>query len=143
MIRFDKFTQKAQDAAQGAQSIAAEHGHQQVQPLHLLIALSEESEGVVAAVFDKCGIQRQVVAEDARKVLPDIPQVQGTQGGTHLSPALNSVLENAFKVTERFKDEYVSTEHLLLALAESKGDPAGRLLNQVGATHDAILHALQ
>ncbi len=143
MIRFDKFTQKAQEAAQGAQSIASEHGHQQVHPLHLLIALAEESEGVVGAVFDKCGIQRQVVAEDARKLLRDIPQVQGTQGGTHLSPTLNTVLENAFKETERFKDEFVSTEHLLLALAEAKADPAGKLLNQVGASHDAILHALQ
>jgi len=143
MIRFDKFTQKAQEAAQGAQSIASEHGHQLVHPLHLLIALAEEREGVVGAVFDKCGIQRAVVAEDARKLLHDIPQVQGAQGGTHLSPPLNAVLEEAFKETERFKDEFVSTEHLLLALAESKGDPAGRLLDQVGASHDAILHALQ
>jgi ATP-dependent Clp protease ATP-binding subunit ClpB len=143
MIRFDKFTQKAQEAAQGAQSIAAEHGHQQMHPLHLLIALADESEGVVAAVFDKCGIQRKVVAEDARKLLRDIPQVQGAQGGTHLAPALNAVFENAFKESERFKDEFVSTEHLLLALSESKSDPAGKLLNQVGASHDAILHALQ
>ena len=96
MIRFDKFTQKAQEAAQGAQAIASEHGHQLVHPLHLLISLSEESDGVVGAVYDKCGIKREVVVEDARKLLRDIPQVQGSPGGTHLAPALNSVLENAF-----------------------------------------------
>ena len=60
MIRFDKFTQKAQEAVQGAQTLAAEQSHQQVHPMHLLVALAEEKEGVVGAVFDKCGIQRQV-----------------------------------------------------------------------------------
>ncbi len=143
MIRFDKFTQKAQEAVQGAQSLAAEQSHQQVHPMHLLVALAEEKEGVVGAVFDKCGIQRQVVAEDARKLLSDIPQVQGAEGGTHLTPQLGSIFQAAEKETERFKDEFVSTEHLLLALAASKGDPAGRLLDEVGASHDAILHALQ
>ncbi len=143
MIRFDKFTQKAQEAAQRSQALASEAGHQQVHPVHLLAALAEEKEGVVGAVLTKCGIVPHVVAEDARKLFNDIPQVQGAQGGTHLSPALGSVFQNAQQQTERFKDEYVSTEHLLLALAEAQGDPAGRLLNQMGASHDAILHALQ
>ena len=143
MIRFDKFTQKAQEAVQSAQSMAAEHNHQQVFPAHLLTALAAEQEGVVRAVFEKCGIAPNVVAEDARKLLSSIPQVQGAQGGTHLAPQLSEVFQKAQKEAKRFKDEYVSTEHLLLAIAENKGDPAGGLLNQMGATHDAILHALQ
>ncbi len=143
MIRFDKFTQKAQEAVQSAQALASEVGHQQVHPVHLLVALAEEKDGVVRAVLSKCGIAPNVVAEDARKLFNDIPQVQGAQGGTHVSPALGSIFQNAQQQTERFKDEYVSTEHLLLALADAKGDPAGRLLNQMGASHDAILHALQ
>ncbi len=143
MIRFDKFTQKAQEAVQSAQSLAAEHNHQQVFPAHLLTALAVEQEGVVRSVFEKCGIAPNVVAEDARKLLSSIPQVQGAQGGTHLAPQLAEVFQKAQKEAERFTDEYVSTEHLLLAIAENKGDPAGGLLNQMGATHDAILHALQ
>jgi ATP-dependent Clp protease ATP-binding subunit ClpB len=143
MIRFDKFTQKAQEAVQNAQALASEHNHQQVFPAHLLAALAGEQEGVVRAVFDKCGIAPNVVAEDAKKLLSQIPKVQGAEGGTHLAPQLAEVFQKAQKEAERFKDEYVSTEHLLLALSENKGDPAGRLLNEMGATHDAILHALQ
>jgi ATP-dependent Clp protease ATP-binding subunit ClpB len=126
MIRFDKFTQKAQEAVQNAQSLAAEHNHQQVFPAHLLTALAGEQEGVVPAVLDKCGITARVVAEDAGKLLSSVPQVQGAQGGTHLAPQLAEVFQKAQKEAERFKDEYVSTEHLLLAIADNKGDPAGR-----------------
>ena len=143
MIRFDKFTQKAQEAVQRTQLLAAEESHQQVTPTHLLIALSEEREGVVQAVYAKCGIVARVVVEDARKLLSSIPKVQGVQGGTQLSPQLGEVFQKAQQEAERFKDEYVSTEHLLLALSQNKGDAAGRLLNEMGATHDAILHALQ
>ncbi|MBI1353400.1 MAG: ATP-dependent chaperone ClpB [Acidobacteria bacterium] len=143
MIRFDKFTQKAQEAVQRTQLLAAEESHQLVAPLHLLIALSEEQEGVVQAVYAKCGIVPRVVVEDARKLLKSLPKVQGVQGGTQLAPQLAETFQKAQQEAERFKDEYVSTEHLLLALSQNKGDAAGRLLNEMGATHDAILHALQ
>ncbi len=143
MIRFDKFTQKAQEAVERSQALASEHSHQQVVPLHLLIALAEETEGVVSAVLAKCGIQTSIVSKDGRKLLADIPQVQGAQGGTHLSPALSETFQKAQQVAERFKDEFVSTEHLLLALAKNTGDPGGRLLEQMGASEDALLAALQ
>ena len=143
MIRFDKFTQKAQEAVQRTQLLASEESHQQVTPLHLLIALSEEQEGVVQAVFAKCGIVPRVVVEDARKLLNSIPRVQGAESGTHMAPQLSEVFQKAQKEAERFKDEYVSTEHLLLALSQNKGDASAKLLNEMGATHDAILHALQ
>ena len=142
MIRFDKFTQKAQEAVQQSQVSAAEANHQLIHPLHLLAALAEQQEGVVQAVLSKLGAQPAAVAEAARKQLQGIPRVSGTQPGTHMSPSLNEVFQQAQKEAERFKDEYISTEHLLLAIASLKHDPAGNVLHQAGVTHEAILKAL-
>ncbi|HUG82775.1 MAG TPA: AAA family ATPase, partial [Bryobacterales bacterium] len=142
MIRFDKFTQKAQEAVQQAQSLAAESSHQQIQTPHLLVTLVEQEEGVVKAVLSKCGIHPDAVGQEARGLLEAIPKVTGAEGGTHLGPSLNEVFQKAEKETARFKDEYVSTEHLLLALCGMKSDPAGQLLNKMGASHEAILQAL-
>ena len=145
MIRFDKFTQKAQEAVQAAQQLASDESHQAVSPAHLLVALVGEREGVVNAVLDKCGISPEVVSQDARKLLEAIPRVQGQgiQVGMQMTPQLGELFQKAQKQATQFKDEYVSTEHLLLAAAENRGDPAGRMLNDMGATPDALLHALQ
>ena len=142
MIRFDKFTQKAQEAVQQAQELAAASNQQQIHPAHLLITLVEQEEGVVQSVLSKCGIQPAAVAQEARGLLEEIPQVGGVEGGSHLAPSLNEVFQKAHKETARFKDEYVSTEHLLLAMSALKHDPAGRLLNKMGAAHEPILQAL-
>ncbi len=142
MIRFDKFTQKAQEAVQQTQVLAAENNHQLIHPVHLLVALAEQAESVVQAVLSKLGTQPGTIAQEARKQFQGIPQVTGSQGGTHMSPSLNELFEQAQKEADRFKDEYISTEHLLLAVSGMKHDPAGKLLQQVGATHEAILHAL-
>ena len=141
-FRFDKLTQKAQEAVQQAQEIAGQNGNQAVHPLHLLIALGRESEGIVRPVLEKCGVQPDPLIAEAERQLSAIPKVSGQQTGMYISPALNQVLEAAFKEAENFKDEYVSTEHLLLAIADQKYDPAGSLLNKQGANHDAILKAL-
>ena len=143
MIRFDKFTQKAQEAVQQSQAIAAENNHQQIQPLHLLISLVEQKDGIVGSVLDKCGIQSEIVAEDARKLLTSFPKVEGTMGGSLMTQSLGEVFQQAQREADRFRDEFVSTEHLLLSIANYKGDAAGKLLNKVGATHEAILHALR
>ena len=142
MIRFDRFTQKAQEAVQQAQTLAAESSHQQIHPAHLLVTLVEQEGGVVQAVLSKCGIHPGAVAQEARGLLDAIPKVTGAEGGSHLTPSLNEVFQKAQKETERFKDEYVSTEHLLLALSGLKSDPAGQLLNKMGAAHEPILQAL-
>jgi ATP-dependent Clp protease ATP-binding subunit ClpB len=141
-FRFDKLTQKAQEAVQQAQEIAGQNGNQAVHPLHLLIALGQEREGIVRPVLEKCGAPPDAVVEEAQRQLASIPKVTGQQQGLYVSPALNEVFEGAFKEAENFKDEYVSTEHLLLAMTNQKYDPAGSLLNKRGATHDAILKAL-
>jgi len=141
-FRFDKLTQKAQEAVQQAQEIAAQNGHQQMQPVHLLISLATEREGIVRPVLEKCGAPPDAVLQEAESVLKSIPKVSGQQAGVYVSPALNEVFEGAFREAENFKDEFVSTEHLLLAMSNQKYDPAGSLLNKRGANHDAILKAL-
>ncbi len=142
MIRFDKLTEKAQEAVQQMQVVATEQGHQQIFPLHLLIALVEQHEGVVQNVLAKCDVQPAAVLHEARRMLGSVPKVTSSQAGIYLAPSLNELLQQAFQEAERFKDEYVSTEHLLLALSSLKNDPAGNLLNRAGATHEAILRGL-
>src|SRR3984957_11607469 len=141
-FRFEKLTQKAQEAVQQAQELAGQNGHQAVHPLHLLIALAREREGIVRPVLEKCGVAPDPLIQEAERQLASIPKVTGQPSGMYISPALNQVLEAAFKEAENFKDEYVSTEHLLLALSDQKYEPAGSLLNKVGANHEEILKAL-
>jgi ATP-dependent Clp protease ATP-binding subunit ClpB len=142
MFRLDRLTQKAQEALQQTQGIS-EGGESQVMfPLHLLIALAEESEGIVRPVLEKCGVHPDAIVSEARRMLSSLPKTAGMQPGMYLSQPLNQVMERAFDEAGRFKDEFVSTEHLLLALAEQRNDPAGQLLDRAGATHDAILKAL-
>src|ERR1700704_8808 len=142
MIRFDKFTQKAQEAIQQAQSLAEQNQHQAIHALHLLLALAAEKDGVVRPVLEKCGAQPEAILQEAERALKDIPKVTGAQTGAYISPSLNEVIDRASEEAERFKDEFVSTEHLLLAMSRQKNDPAGNLLNRAGATHEKILAAL-
>jgi ATP-dependent Clp protease ATP-binding subunit ClpB len=142
MFQLDKLTQKAQDAVQQTQAVAAKSESQVMFPLHLLVALAEEKEGIVRPVLEKCGVHPDAVLSEARRQLGTLPKTSGMQPGMYLSQPLNEVLEHAFDEAAHFKDEFVSTEHLLLSLAEKRSDPAGQLLDKAGATHDAILKAL-
>jgi ATP-dependent Clp protease ATP-binding subunit ClpB len=141
-IRWDKFTLKAQEAIQRANELAAEHGNPELMPVHLLAALVEDKEGIVPPVLEKIGIGPQAVLHDAYEQIDRLPKVSG--GATQASPsaALNRMLEQAFKEAANFKDEYVSTEHLLLAATHGKRDAAQEILARHGATYDAILKAL-
>jgi ATP-dependent Clp protease ATP-binding subunit ClpB len=142
MFRLDKLTQKAQEALQQAQAIAEQNQNQVIFPLHLLIALAEEKEGIVRPVLAKCNVQPAAIVAEGRRLVANLPKTAGMQPGTYLSQPLNEVLERAFDEAGRFKDEFVSTEHLLLSIAQQRGDPAAQLLDRAGATHDAILKAL-
>src|SRR3984957_10576103 len=113
MFRLDKLTQKAQEALQLTQSIAEQNGSQVMFPLHLLIALAEEKEGIVRPVLEKCGVHPDAVATEARSQLDALPKTNGMQPGMYLSQPLNQILERASDEAGRFKDEFVSTEHLL------------------------------
>jgi ATP-dependent Clp protease ATP-binding subunit ClpB len=141
MLRFDKMTVKAQEALQEAQEIAARHENQSVEPVHLLAALVQQQDGVVPPLIARLGIRPELIAQDIEREIARLPKVQGfTQ--QNLSRALNDVLERSFTEATKFKDEYVSTEHLFLAIAGEDRDPAGKLLKRNGATHEAILQAL-
>src|ERR1043166_1194459 len=142
MFRLDKLTQKAQEALQQAQSQAEKTENQVIFPLHLLIALAQEKEGIVRPVLEKCGVHPDAVVTEAQRMIGSVPKAAGMQPGVYLSQPLNQVLERAFDEATRFKDEFVSTEHLLLSISEQRGDAAAQLLDRAGATHDAILKAL-
>jgi ATP-dependent Clp protease ATP-binding subunit ClpB len=143
-IRWDEFTVKAQEAMQRANDLASEHGNPELAPLHLLAALVEDREGIVAPVLEKIGIGPQAVLSDLYKEIEKLPKVSGSSGAQQpsMSSQINQVLERSFKEADIFRDEYVSTEHMLLALTDLKRDPAQQLLARFGATHDAILKAL-
>ena len=143
-IRWDKFTVKAQEAVQRANELACEHGNPELAPAHLLAALVEDREGIVAPVLEKIGIGPQAVLSDIYKEIEKLPKVSGSGGANQpaMSSQINQVLEKSFKEADTFKDEYVSTEHMLLALTSLKRDPAQELMARHGATHDAILKAL-
>ncbi len=140
-IKWDRLTVKSQEAIQTASGHAAENGNPEVLPLHLMAALLEDREGVVIPVLEKVGVPVQQLLTGVNSAIEKLPKVQGgAQPG--MSPALQKVLEQGFKEAENFKDEYVSTEHLLLALSKAKNDPVQTALAALGGTHDAILKAL-
>ena len=142
-IRWDKFTVKAQEAVQRASELASEHGNPELLPVHLLAGLIEDKEGIVTPVLEKIGIGPQDVLSDIYAQIEKLPKVSGAAAQPTMSSQLNQLLDKAFKEADNFKDEYVSTEHLLLAATALKRDPAQELLARHGATHDAILKALQ
>ena len=141
MLRFDKMTVKAQEALQQAQEVAASHQNQAVEPIHLLAALVQQADGVVPPLLARLGIRQELLTQDVEREIERLPKVQGF-AQQNLGRALNEVLERAFEEATKFKDEYVSTEHLFLAIAGEDRDPAGRLLKKHGASHEAILQAL-
>src|ERR1700686_1401246 len=141
-IRWDKFTVKAQEAVQRANELASEHGNPELLPLHLLAALLEKKKGIVPPVLEKIGIGPQAVLTEIYRELEKLPKVSGSAAQATMSNEANKLLEQAFKEASNFKDEYVSTEHLLLAITHLKRDVAQQILARHGATYDAILKAL-
>src|SRR5258707_39871 len=141
MLRFDKMTVKAQEALQSAQEIAGRHENQQIEPIHLLAALAAQTDGVVPPLLARLGIRAEVLSQDIEREIGRLPRVTGF-AQQHMGKPLNDVLERAFDEAQRCKDEYVSTEHMFLAIAGQDRDPAGQLLKKHGASHEAILQAL-
>jgi ATP-dependent Clp protease ATP-binding subunit ClpB len=141
-FKWEKLTVKSQEALQAAASMAAENGNPEVLPLHLLAALLEDREGVVLPVLEGAGVRVQELLSGVNTAISKLPKISGASNPPGMSGALNKVLDRASKEAESFKDEYISTEHLLLALTEAKGDPTRDALAAMGATHEAVLKAL-
>jgi ATP-dependent Clp protease ATP-binding subunit ClpB len=141
MLSFDKLTVKAQEALRAAQEFGGRSGQQQIEPLHLLWALVAQGEGVVPPLLEKLGVAPARIAGEIEKQIAHLPKVSGVSQ-QYLSNATNEILQSAFEEAQRLKDEYVSTEHILLAISAAGKDPAAQLLTREGASHDAILQAM-
>jgi len=141
MLQFEKMTVKAQEALRQAQEVAARYENQQIEPLHLLEALVSQKDGVVSPLLARLGIRPEALQPEISREIAKLPKVSGFDQ-QHLGKALDAVLERAFDESKNFKDEYVSTEHMFLAIAGADRDPAGQLLKRQGASHEAILQAL-
>jgi ATP-dependent Clp protease ATP-binding subunit ClpB len=133
-MQFQKFTIKAQEAVQSAQELASSRQHPSLEPLHLLLALVQQDEGVVPALLQKLGIQPGALAQQIESSLSKRPTVQGAQ--LALDPELDRAFREALTEMEKLGDQFVSTEHLLLALLERKGskEPRGEVRRRSRST---------
>jgi len=144
MIRPDKFTIKSQEAIAQAEDIAGKRGNQEIVPQHLLAALLAQADGVVVPILKKLGAAPEALAGETQSAIERLPRVEGPGvSGSHISPELKRVLEKAFTVADSLKDDYVSTEHLLVAMADEKGGQVSKILSGHGVTKESILSALK
>jgi ATP-dependent Clp protease ATP-binding subunit ClpB len=140
-MNLNKYTEKAQEAIIGAQNLAGEQNHSEVTPEHLLVALVEQDGGIVPSILGKMNIDPAKMRGEARALVKNLPQAYG--GDVRLSPRMKLIFDSAEAEARRLQDDYVSTEHLLVALATEVGrSPAAQLLQRNGATKDAIYAAL-
>jgi ATP-dependent Clp protease ATP-binding subunit ClpB len=143
-MRFDKFTIKSQELIQNAQALASQHHNQQIEPEHLLAAMLAETSGIAGAMLRKLGVSPGEVAQEVKAAIDRLPSVSGTgTGEVYISPRSKAVLEQAFAQATKMKDEYVSIEHIILAIAEEKTGEAAKILSGAGVTRDSILRVLQ
>jgi ATP-dependent Clp protease ATP-binding subunit ClpB len=140
-MNINKLTIKAQEALQKAQEIASEHTNQALEPVHMLAALLDDAEGIVAPILTKIGVRPELLRDKVQSAIAKLPKVQGA-GGSHISSDLQTVMQDAFSEAAKLSDEYVSTEHLLLGLVPSKTS-AGQYLRDQGVTRDVVLKVLK
>ncbi|MFW6146835.1 MAG: ATP-dependent chaperone ClpB [Thermodesulfobacteriota bacterium] len=142
-MRFDKFTLKAQEAIQNAQEVASQKGHQQIEPEHMLYALLEQKEGIIGPLLGKIGAKRDTMLQAVDEALDQMPKVSGSGlGEAYVAPRLKAVLERSQKEAGQMKDEYVSVEHIFLAILEESEGKAAQILISHGLNRDAIMKVL-
>jgi ATP-dependent Clp protease ATP-binding subunit ClpB len=141
-MNWEKLTIKAQEAINDAQKRAESLRHQQIQPEHLLAALVSQKEGIVKPILDKLGANPGMILNDLDRELKKLPQVQGV-AQVYISQQLKQVIDLAFEEAERLKDDYVSTEHLLIGVTDIKEGAAGAILKSYGVTKDQIYNVLK
>src|SRR5213593_2433163 len=140
-MRLDKFTLRGQEAIQAGIELAERNQNQQVETEHVLCAMLEQPEGIVRPLLGKLGANVQVVLNDCQAAISRFPRVQG--GQQYFSPRLTQVFTAAQKQAEKMQDEYISTEHLLVAIAEEKEGESGKLLRQHGVNRDDLLKVIE
>src|SRR6188768_669135 len=142
-MRTDRFTQRATEAIISAQQLAEAEGHGQLEVAHLLLVLVQQPEGVVPAVLNRIGVAPASVAERLREELDKLPKVSGATQQLQLSNDARRVLTDAHNAAERMRDEYVSTEHLLLAALEAGDSTGARIMAEAGVTPASVTDALK
>src|SRR5215475_9810169 len=140
-MRLDKFTLRGQDAIQSAIELAERNQHQQVEPEHLLVAMLEQPEGIVRPILGKLGANVAVILNDTQAAVARFPRVQG--GQQYFSPRTNQIFTAAQKQADRMNDEFISTEHLLLAIVEEKDGAAAKLLKQHGVNQSDLTKVIE
>src|SRR5947199_6941348 len=140
-MRLDKFTLRGQEAIQAAIELAERNQNQQVEPEHLLCAMLDQPEGIVRPLLGKLGANIQVIKNDCEAAVARFPRVQG--GQQYFSPRLTQIFTAGQKQADAMQDEYISTEHLLVALADEKDGDAGKLLRQHGVNREDLLKAIE
>ncbi len=142
MVQFDKFTIKAQEAIANAQKIATEQNNQNVEVEHLLQVLLEQEDGIVFLILKKMEILIEDLKTDLEKLINKIPKVYGAEVGSYISSTLRKLIDKSFDEASKLKDEYISTEHLLIALTETESN-IYNLLKESGVTKDKIYKAMR
>ncbi|MBN1350773.1 ATP-dependent chaperone ClpB [candidate division KSB1 bacterium] len=144
-MNLDKLTLKAQNAMMGAQTLAQEQGQQQIEVEHLLLVMLEDTEGVPLAILNKIGANTDLIRKRLQEELRRLPKISGSGaiGNIYISQRLNAVLTGALNEMRQLHDEFISTEHLLLAITDEKGGASTAILKSQGVTKEAILHVLK
>ena len=147
VMRLDRFTERAQDAAQRAVEIMARYGHTQVDAEHILLALLEQPEGAISQILDRMGVDVEQVKQRLDDVLRASPKAGiyagGGVGQVFITPRVKRVLDLANEEANKLKDDYISTEHLLLAIASERNTAVVRILNEIGVTKERLLEAIK
>lgn len=142
-MRFDKFTIKSQELIQNAQSMASEHNNQQIEPEHLLLSMLNEPEGIARAMLNKLGVSSDDVSRELLATIDKFPKVSGsTVGDAFISPRTKIVLDAAFAEAAKMKDQYVSIEHIFIAISDEKNGDAAKILREKGISRETILKVL-
>ena len=141
-MRLDRFTIKSQEALNEAQSVAEKYQHQQIDAEHMLLTLITQEGGIVTPMLQRIGANVSLMKGQLEEGLKKIPKVYGAGEGVYLSPRLKKILDKAFEEAQRLRDEFASTEHILIAIADEKTSEAYKILAAQGATKDAILKAM-
>ena len=147
MMRFDKFTERAQDAAMRAYEILQRYRHSQADTEHLFLALLEQPDGLIPEILENCGIDPEMITVKLDQVLSASPKVGGmvnmAVGQVYITPRLKRVLDNALEEAKNMQDEYISTEHIFLAICNEKNTASARILQEVGVTKSKVLDAIE
>ncbi|MBE0557661.1 MAG: AAA family ATPase, partial [Proteobacteria bacterium] len=142
-MRFDKFTLKVQEAIQEAQGLASQYGHQALDVEHLFVSLLKQPEGITSEIIKKLGADLWRIEGEGLRAAERLPKVEGMTGGqTYMTPRLNKILDSALSEAARLTDEYVSAEHVLIAIADEKDGATAKILKAAGITKDAIFTVL-